>query len=180
MERVKEGLQRLNKWLKDKNLKIELHTIGSYALHLHGVDISRETDIDPVNVVEDEQILQQIRDISANIGHQWFDHGSSSITLPDGYKDRVILKERLSNIDIYVLDIKDLIILKVSAYYSRKEQGIIRDLEDLIKINPSMVDIDDAFSFIIEKHGKELPQKFENQLIANLKELRDELSTYFK
>jgi hypothetical protein len=180
MRKVVSGLASLNKWLNTNNLKIDLFIIGSYALHLQGVQIERETDIDPVNAINDEDIENEIHKISQELGYQWFDLGASSIILPDGYEDRLELKETLTNINIYTLSLKDLTILKVAAYFHRKEQGIIRDLEDLIHIDPSMTDVNQAFDFILDKHGDNLPDRFKQNLAEDLEELRDELSNYFK
>lgn len=181
MHHIEEKLEILNNWLVKKNKMIELHIIGGYAIELHGISIGRRTeDIDNINKITDDEIVGKIQEIGEKKGEPaWFDFAASSLALPDGYELRLKEVDNFSNISLKILDLKDIVILKVAAYNDRYYRGIERDLTDLIAINPYFHDIECGLQFILEKHGSELPDKFFKELELNINELREYLKEIF-
>ncbi len=179
-----EGLTELNNWLNVNNAKIVLHVIGGFGIALHNINIKRVTqDIDNVNPIEDKKIIEQIHNIGEQRGNpEWFDFSALTIDLPDGYQGRLVKVDGLSNIDIFILHLRDIVVLKVAAYFSRKERGIVRDLEDLIAIDPTFEEVCQGLDFIIQKQGVEqkLPKRFMQELREDVAKLKEELREYFK
>ena len=120
--------------------------------------------------------MDKIHEIGESSGlPKWFDFSASSIILPGGYRDRLIQIQKYSHIRLKVLSIKDLIKLKVAAYYHRRDKGIVRDLEDLLSANPSRAEISEAIHFVIKEYGEELPSHFKKELVLNLKKIEEEI-----
>ncbi|HAZ13378.1 MAG: hypothetical protein A2X86_14865 [Bdellovibrionales bacterium GWA2_49_15] len=88
--------------------------------------------------------------------------------------------ETFENIELYALSLSDIVILKVATYFDRRERGIERDLEDLLKIKPSFLEIKKGLNFIVENQGADLPDKFKKKLKENVHELEIELKKFFK
>ena len=182
MNHLEERLKILDEWLGDKNLSVTIHVIGAYGIELHDISIGRRTeDIDNVSPITSEDIIAKIHAIGEQFGEpKWFDLGASSLSLPDGYTKRLKRVGTFENIELYALSLPDIVILKVAAYFDRRERGIERDLEDLIKINPSFVEIKKGLNFIIDTHGADLPDKFKKELKKSVHELEIELKKLFK
>lgn len=176
------NLEKLNEKLKKENIFIEIHAIGGFALFLHNIDIQRMTvDIDNVKEISDERVKELIHEVGEEGGQDnWFDFSASSLSLPDDYQERLVQKTGHSNINIFVLSLRDIVQLKIAAFYHRRLQGNERDLSDLIQINPTMKGVKEGLEFIRYKHGSHLTGKFLKELESDLKELEDELSELFE
>jgi len=185
MEHILQNLEELNIWLKKNNKFIELHLIGGFAIYLHGINLGRETeDIDNINEITDQSIIDKIHEIGEKHStEKWFDLGAPTLSLPRGYKIRLKAGSHLSNIKIYLLSREDLISLKIAAYYSRRERGIIRDILDLKILCPSLKEIDIGINFTYESVQNEghLQERFLGELKEELnlfhEELKNELSS---
>jgi hypothetical protein len=170
-------LEDLNDWLTKNNRRITLHVIGGYALELKQIRQGIQTeDIDSVLEISESEVVDQIHILGEKHGNlNWFDFGATTLIVPLGYETRLEEKNNYSNIDLFVLSNIDLIKMKVAAYHSRRERGIYRDLEDLIKLNPSIENIKEAIEFCYVEYSKELPEKFAKVFKEELNELRSEL-----
>lgn len=184
MEQLIENLRKLDNFLQRKNKEITLHLIGGMALHLHGINIGRVTqDWDSVKEVSDDEIISNIHEIAEASGlEKWFDLGASSISLPDNYESRLIEYKdiKLSNIKIYLLSKKDIVLLKVAAYHNRSVQGVMRDLDDLKNLAPSKDLIDEAIEFTYEKYSQDLAERFKKSLRKDLEDVKEEILNALK
>ena len=179
-----KSLSELNEWLKTKNKTITLHVIGGLALVLQGLNIKRTTgDVDNVNPIIDNEVIAKIYEIGDKNGTpDWFDFGATTLTLPYGYISRLVRTEGMSNIEMYVLHKRDLVVLKVAAYFSRRHRGVIRDLEDLVVLNPTFEEVCNGLDFIVQEYGvnQQLPSQFLNDLSQEVAKLKEEFSAIFK
>lgn len=170
-------LKKLDSWLVLKNKRVTLHVIGGYALELKKMQRGFQTeDIDSVLDIQEVDVIDKIRSIGEENGNpKWFDFGASSLTVPQGYEDRLEKIEEYENIDLYVLSNVDIIKMKVAAYHSRRVRGIYRDLEDLQKLNPTETEIADATDFYFNEYSRDLTGKFLAEFKAEVEELKTEL-----
>lgn len=170
-------LLELDQWLSLKNKRITLHVIGGYALELKNIQRGFSTeDIDSILDIKETDIVEKIHSIGKKYSNpNWFDFGAPSLIVPFGYEKRMEHKIIYENIDLYVLGNADLVKMKVAAYHSRRERGIYRDLEDLIKLNPSTEDIEESIKFYYEEYSKDLSGKYKEEFKSDLKDLKNEL-----
>jgi hypothetical protein len=170
-------LKELDQWLVTKNRRITLHVIGGYALELKNIQRGFQTeDIDSVLAITENDIIEKIHSIGEINGNpNWFDFGAASLIVPSGYQDRLDKIEGHNNIDLYTLSNIDIIKMKVAAYHSRRERGIYRDLEDLQKLSPTKVQIEDAIDFYFREYSKDLSGKFKAEFKTQVEELKIEL-----
>ena len=169
-EKLEEALLLLNTKLYQKGLTFDITVLGSMALHFTGFKISRRTDIDIYNKDIDEKIEQLITEVAdeLNLEFDWINNRASSIEpLPENYQARVKTITNFSNINLNIIDLEDLIKLKVNAIYSRDE---IKDIEDLKSLFPTSSQLDEAIDYlknqIIFHHG-------ENEFLLRKKELEE-------
>jgi hypothetical protein len=170
-------LKELDTWLVSKNRRIILHVIGGYALELKNIQRGFQTeDIDSVLKISESDVIERINFIGEKYNNQnWFDFGASSLTVPNGYQERLEIIKEYENIDLYVLSNVDIIKMKVAAYHSRKERGIYRDLEDLKMLRPTEEQISDAINFYFNEYSKDLSGKFKAEFKKEVSELKSEL-----
>lgn len=144
-----EAFTELDIWLGQTKRTLYLEIIGASALMLHHIEISRQTiDVDLAKDIEDTDILAQIKEIGRNYGldETWLEH-PLNLELPEGAKlsDHKLFRP-YKNITVKVVDVETLLVLKIAAYYDRREDQIT-DLEDIeaivaagYKITPITID----------------------------------------
>ena len=183
-DELEGSLELLNKELSDIDVVVDLHIIGGYGLYLHNVDIERKTrDIDSVVEITEANVIAAIHKVGEAVNNpEWFDLGAHSIIRPEGYEKRLVKKDGLSNINIFVLSLRDIICLKVAAYSSRRADGITRDIEDLIKVNPTYEEVCNGLDFLYTDYGEKQnhPKYALDDLKKDIKELKNELTELFK
>lgn len=174
---LEEMLKKLNDWLSRNNRTLVLHIVGGYALELRGIRVGILTeDIDPINSINEDDVIEEIMRIGDLTDNpKWFDLGASSLTVPDNYETRMTKINRYSNIDLYVLSTIDLIKMKIAAYHSRRERGILRDFDDLVLLRPSEKDIEEGVDFYFEEYSEDLTGKFKEEFRNECIELKKEL-----
>lgn len=179
-EEIQKALKLLDEKLEKKSLSFTITVLGSMALFLNGYTFHRRTDLDIYNDTVPPEISELIDEISSELSldKAWINNKASSISpLPFGFESRLsTLNDGYKNLKVYLLSTEDLIFLKVYALFSREA---IKDLEDLQKLNPSPIQLDNAIKYIQEvistHHGKMALNKSENDLIEFRKELNDKL-----
>lgn len=179
--KLHHALTRLNELLKRRNSQFELVIMGSFALELHHIYLSRSTnDIDTLIRIDDElteeiEIVADELDLNSN----WISDDCSSISpLPKGFEERLILITSHSHIKIQVLSLKDIIATKISALYSRGHTDL-KDLEDLIQIHPNEDDIDFGIDYLILAQRPDANVKFQKEFLVEVENLRRELKLRF-
>lgn len=179
MNELVKNLVTLNSKLDSLNIEIDLHLIGGMALHLHGIDIGRKTqDWDNVNKIDNENVIKEIHEIADDVGMEcWFDFGAESIPVQADYKDRLVEYRdlNLSNIKLFLLSLEDLIELKVASYYDRSTKGIVRDLEDLKRLKPSLEQVEKGIEFTFSSRSKDLADKFKEEFKKELVKIKKEI-----
>ncbi len=127
------ALGELDKWLGKNNRTLYLEIIGATALSLHHVEIDRPTiDIDLANEISDSEVLSKIEEIGNfhGLGDTWLET-PLNIKLPKFVKfTEHKLFRPYKNMTVKVADLKTLLVLKISAYFDRKDDQIT-DLEDI-------------------------------------------------
>ena len=149
-----EGLLRLNDFLIKNNLpKISLNTVGGFAMIAHNLRDICLTDIDYVGSDFSKEIQEEIDNIGLelNLGYKWINNdvmlsGSSlsDFELSTG-KLHFIKAFDLEKISVSILDIKDLLRMKVIAIdtsYASVQFGgdftRVKDLPDIKRIMDSL------------------------------------------
>lgn len=145
-------LYKLNQKLTTINHPIKLIVIGGYALHWHHFLERLTYDIDTINRINDKLVYSFIEDIGLAYGSEhWLNDQANGMILPNGFYQRLIHDNKYSHIDLFIASRIDLIFLKIAAYFYRGVE-VKKDLEDLIKMAPSKVDIQKGLEFLRDKH----------------------------
>ncbi len=166
------ALTQLDEELTKRNIKIEIVICGAYALHLFGYSRSEHTlDVDNITKLQSNEIKQIIEDIGQklSLGPYWLNDQASTVSLPKGILSRVKPLERWKSIKASLVSRVDLIKMKASAFSIRRDHTN-KDWEDLILLQPTKEEIEDAIVFIKEANApsmnisKQILNEFEETL----------------
>ena len=144
------ALAQLDEELTKRSLKIEIVVCGAYALHLHGYKRSEYTlDIDSITELSSAEIKRLIELVGQNlgIGSYWLNDQASTVSLPSGILQRATSIDRWKSIKASLVSRADLIKMKASAFSIRRDQTN-KDWEDLVLLNPTAKEMDEAIEFI--------------------------------
>lgn len=136
------ALNELDKILTARSLKIEIVICGAYAIQLY------------------EKI---------GLGPKWLNDQASTVSIPNGTFERLTPLTKWSSIKASVVDRKDLIKMKASAYSIRREYTT-KDWEDLQLLVPTAEEVKGAIAFIKQKNSppanshKNIKDEFEETL----------------
>lgn len=112
---------------KKLNSKPVFYILGGAAMVFHGLNYKSTLDIDTANRLSTE-LMEQVS--------EFIDDGASMVSLlPNNYVSRAIrIREDLTNIEVYILSLEDLLITKLHCG-RRKDFKAIHDTKLLHKVN---------------------------------------------
>jgi hypothetical protein len=165
-------IEEFDLYLSGLNLEFEAVIMGGGALAIMGITDRVTRDIDCVA----PEIPTQIKSASEkfckdfpNLGldKNWLNNGPISIIrdLTDGWRDRSTLIFKGKSVTLYSLGRIDLIKTKLWALCDRSTV----DLQDLLKLKPTISEIDDAREWVIVLDGNPDWPKHVDLVIKKLK-----------
>ena len=160
------ALTQLDDELTKRNINIEIVICGAYALHLFGYSRSEHTlDVDSIAKIQSNEIKKIIEEIGQrlSLGPSWLNDQASTVSLPKGILSRVKPIERWKSIRASLVSRVDLIKMKASAFSIRRDHTN-KDWEDLVLLQPTKEEIEDAIVFINEVNA---PPKSASKQILN-------------
>lgn len=149
------ALAELDKELTNRDLNIEIVICGAYALHLFGYSRTDYTlDVDSITKLQSSETKQIIEDIGKKLGlgPLWLNDQASTVSLPKGILSRTKPIFRWKSIKASLVSRVDLIKMKASAFSIRRDHTN-KDWEDLILLEPSKEEIENAIEFIKEANS---------------------------
>lgn len=149
------ALTQLDEELTQRDLTIEIVICGAYALHLFGYSRSEHTlDVDSITKIQSGEIQKIIEDIGQklSLGPLWLNDQASTVSLPNGILSRTKPIERWKSIKASLVSREDLIKMKASAFSIRRDHTN-KDWEDLILLQPTIEEIEQAIVFIKESNA---------------------------
>jgi len=182
MSILDEALDELNALLRKKNHRIEILICGAYALEMYGLSPERNTlDVDSAKEIPSDMddIINEVAiklKLTRSEGELWLNDKASRVALPAKIIERATPITKWSNIDAKLVDRKDLISMKVSAFFSRREMTL-KDLEDLKILNPSHDEILEAIEFV--KTHNAPPEGAGQKIRDEFKESEDDIKKLF-
>lgn len=182
MDILGEALNELNALLKKNHLRIEIIICGAYALEMFGLSPDRKTlDVDSAKEIP-SNIDELINEVAAKLnltrseGELWLNDKASRVALPSKLVERATTINRWSNIDAKLIDRRDFISMKVSAFFSRRDVTL-KDLEDLKILKPSNEEILEALAFV--KSHNSPPTGASKKIIAEFMESENDIKKLF-
>lgn len=152
MNKLDEALIELNDLLKKHKLRVEIIICGAFAIEMQGLDLERRT-LDVDSACELPPYLDGlIHEVAIKLGltrngeDLWLNDKASRVTLPENLRARAKPIKKWSNIDASVVDRRDLISMKVSAFFTRRDTTT-KDLEDLKILSPTESELFEAIEF---------------------------------
>lgn len=179
-EILTRALDLLDFELQKKRLKIEIVICGAYAIHLLGYNRSEHTlDIDSLLELSSPEVIQIINDIGSrlSISSHWLNDQAASVPIPIGAISRASLIPKWTSIKAYITAREDLIKMKASAFSIRRDHTN-KDWEDLLLLNPSQQEIDDAIAFVKEVNSP--PPRVKQKLLKEFEETINDLKSLTK
>lgn len=155
---LKTALNHLDKELEKRGLRIEIVICGAYALHLFGFTRSENTlDVDSITKLQSDEIKQIIESVGQklNIGPRWLNDQASTVDLPKGIFTRIEPVQNWKYIKASLVSRIDLLKMKASAFSIRRDHTN-KDWEDLLLLEPTQVEMEDAISFVKEVNSPPL------------------------
>jgi len=170
-----EGLEALGELLTNRNLTFDIVVVGGGALLLHDLVDRPTQDMDVVALVKGgrwtspktlpAEFVDAVREVAAALdlpreprdAKDWLNTGPvflRKLGLPDGFRRRAELRT-FGNLKVRLAARADLITLKLWAATDSK-RGARRkvDIEDVIKMSPSVAEIRDAVAWCAQKDGR--------------------------
>ncbi len=153
MSKLYTALDTLDQLLGKHKLRVNLLICGAFALEMHGLTSDRGTfDVDSA-IPLSADIFDLIDEVAESVGlerssgERWLNDKASTVSLPPKLKKRALPISRWQNIDAKLIDRRDFISMKVSAFFIRRGETT-KDLEDLQLLDPSNNEIDEALLFV--------------------------------
>jgi hypothetical protein len=148
-EKLLMALKDLDVWAGRRQIKLEIIIIGAFALYLNGLEFRATNDIDTLTELEDELLLQAIEEIAQKHGlnGNWLNDQACGLSVPDGFVSRLSRRALGSNIVALVPSRQDLISLKSAAFMIRGGDDP-KDYTDLMTLQPTQYEIDEAIRFV--------------------------------
>ena len=169
------ALTQLDQELTKRNLNIEIVICGAYALHLFGYSRSEHTlDVDSITKLHSNEVKHIIKTIGQklSLGPYWLNDQASTVSLPKGILTRVKPVDHWKSIKASLVSRVDLIKMKASAFSIRRDHTN-KDWEDLVLLQPTKEEIEDAIVFIKEENSP--PKSASEQILAEFKETLHDL-----
>jgi hypothetical protein len=182
MDILGEALNELNALLKKNHLKIEIIICGAYALEMLGLSPDRKTlDVDSAKEIPShiDDLINEVAvklSLTRSQGELWLNDKASRVALPSKLLERATHINKWSNIDAKLIDRRDFISMKVSAFFSRRDVTL-KDLEDLKFLKPSNEEILEAIEFV--KNHNSPPADASKKIVAEFKESEDDIKRLF-
>ncbi len=164
------ALAQLDEELTKRSLNIEIVICGAYALQLLGYLRSEHTlDVDSLTTFSSSEIQQLIEIVGQRfgLGPRWLNDQASTVSLPPGVLSRATPIHHWRSIKASLVSRIDLIKMKASAFSIRRDQTN-KDWEDLVLLNPTSEEIDNAIVFIKENNSP--PQNSSRKILADFEE----------
>ena len=151
-EQLGKALQELDEWLDSHGKRIEITLVGAIAVSNYTNEGRFTQDIDTVGKIDDETVLEQIKNLADKHGltSEWLSDRASTVTLPDEFFKRTKKIHSGKAIEVYVAERQDLIALKAAAYVNRGSE-VMKDLEDLMHLKVTHKEIQVAIDFVRKK-----------------------------
>ncbi|MFN8943090.1 MAG: DUF6036 family nucleotidyltransferase [Pseudobdellovibrionaceae bacterium] len=166
------ALAQLDDELTQRNLNLEIVICGAYALHLLGYSRSEHTlDVDSIMKLNSSEVSEIIEGIGQKlgIGPNWLNDQAATVSLPKGILARASPIQKWKSIKASTVSRNDLIKMKASAFSIRRDQTN-KDWEDLVLMQPTAAEINEAILFIKESNfppldaSKQILNEFEESL----------------
>ena len=166
------ALTQLDEELTKRNFKIQIVICGAYAIHLFGYNRAEHTlDVDSITQLESPEVRGMIEDIGLKLGlgPHWLNDQASTVSLPKGILSRTNPVDRWKSIRASLVSRVDLIKMKASAFSIRRDYTN-KDWEDLLLLEPTKAEIEEAIEFIKETNSpssncsKQILNEFEETL----------------
>ena len=173
-----EALDDLDAKLVKHQLHLDIFICGAMAIQLHGFDRVEPTyDVDTVTPIHNKAVLEIIVSVGTTHGLQpkWLNDQSSTIEIPEGAFERAKRIDRWKSIRAVLMDRADLIKMKAAAFSTRRDETL-KDMDDLILMNPTIAEINAAINYVKKTRSppqgaaKKMIEEF-NETIADLKKL---------
>lgn len=144
-----KALDKLDLVLSQNKLTLEIVICGAFAVQLHGFTRDEQSyDVDSLREIP-KDMAKLIADIGAESGLQpkWLNDQASDVAIPDGAFKRATPVGSWKSIRASLVSRQDLISLKVSAFFIRRDVTE-KDLGDLKIMKPSAEEIEKATEFV--------------------------------
>jgi hypothetical protein len=84
---LKIALAELDQWLEKNEKNLEIVLIGATAVSAYTNENRFTQDIDTVKSIDDEEIIEEIRQLAKKHGLalEWLSDSASTVTLPEGF-----------------------------------------------------------------------------------------------
>ncbi len=168
------ALFHLDDELTKRQWSLEIVICGAYALQLFGYTRAEHTlDIDSITQLQSAEIKKLIESIGQrlNIGPFWLNDQASTVNLPKGVLSRATPIGSWKSIRASLVSRSDLIKMKASAFSIRRDQTN-KDWEDLVLLEPTLEEIQDAILFLRESNSP--PQNASPKILNEFEEtIRD-------
>lgn len=153
---ILKAIEELDRELAKSNEFRELIACGGGALSIMGVT-SRETrDLDVIIPSLDETLLKCSHRVASHMGldKDWLNNGPSGFVkdLEKGFELRTNVIFKGTHLTVNALGRRDLIATKLQGLCDRDEI----DLIDLVKLNPSVQEIESLRAWLLERDGNPL------------------------
>lgn len=182
MDKLEQAMNELNHLLKKRGLRVSVLICGAFAMEMHGLKLDRRTDdVDSATPI-DPVVLDLIDEVAAKMSltregdERWLNDKASTVALPPKLISRAKKINKWSNIDASLADRRDLISMKVSAFFTRRDVTT-KDIEDLKAVMPTNEEIEEALDFV--KKYNSPPDKKDKQLMADFEESVDDVRRIF-
>lgn len=171
MQDFKELLPKFEKFLADRLLSFEAIIIGGAAMQLMGLTDRVTKDCDVLSPKITTELKEASKEFAKEHGlsENWLNNGPETLIcdLPADWQKNVVLLYEGKNLKLFTLSRLDFLRSKLYAFIDR---GI--DLQDLMKLQPSKVEIEELRDWLKERDGNpEWPEYVEIRLAELIEEL---------
>jgi len=158
-------------FLANKGLSFEAVIIGGAAMQLMGLTERVTKDCDVLSPKIPSDLKEASKEFASQHGlsEEWLNNGPETLIrdLPSGWEQALTPLYEGKNLKLFTLGRLDFIRSKLFAFVDR---GI--DLQDLIKLKPTMAEIDELREWLSERDGNpDWPKYVEIRLNELIKEL---------
>lgn len=160
---IKGALNLLNFYLKKKDQTRAFTICGGASLFLQGITTRTTRDIDIVGEEIDEVLSEAALLVAKDLGlkPKWLNAEPKSLArdMKPDWEERIFLIHQDSHLKIFSISRADMVFAKFYAYCDRQ-----KDIEDLVSLNVTLNEVNDASEFTKLKDGHPLwPKHVEEQ-----------------
>ncbi len=169
---VKDTVEKFDYFLEKKSLHFEAVIIGGAALSILDI-ISRETkDIDLIDPkipdeIKEASILFALENPALHLDpYEWVNNGPIALIqeLPVNWKKNIVLAFKGKSLTLYTLGRTDLLRSKLFAFADRDI-----DYNDCIALKPTLVELNECYSWVLDRDTSELWPKRVDEIFHVLK-----------